>query len=102
MLRTRSAFALRPLGPMALHGRAELFVVWELLELYPASERAAIVAAMPRFVEALAALCAGDFAGAASGLDACVRARVDDALARGLLERLRRGGAGGKDDVEFR
>lgn len=101
-LRAPESFALRPLGPVTLHGRRDTMEVYELLEMLPGSVRRAIRAEAPRFARALASLRRGDFAEASAELEVCVERCPDDTLAAGLLARAARGrGLGGKDDVEL-
>jgi class 3 adenylate cyclase len=101
-LRSPASFALRPLGSVALHGRAELIEVAELLDVHPPALREPMAAGRADFAAGLAAMRAGDVAAATARFEACVARCAGDAAAAGLLARLRRGGgAGGKDDVEI-
>lgn len=101
-LRSPGSFALRSLGAVSLHGRASPLSVYESLDAFAPPARAAMLADAPTLARALGAMRAGDQVGAAALLEECVRRCPDDALAAGLLDRVRSGARGqGKDDVEL-
>ncbi|MFO0627022.1 MAG: AAA family ATPase [Polyangiales bacterium] len=101
-LRPEHTFALRPLGPVSLHGREAPLAVYESLDVFPDAVRARLLRAAGPLRDALDALRAGDVARAEENLRVCLERCPDDTLARGLLARVQGEHAlGGKDDVRF-
>ncbi len=102
-----SAYDLRELGRVRVHGRKDPLALVQVFDCDPDAERAAKRETLPVFEQALSAYRAGRYEDAASGFDQCVERCPEDRVAVVLRDRARLRNEGGpeavlaKGDVEF-